>query len=139
MLAGVEDLELAERADRARDQHVPARDVARLAREADARRVDRLELVLEVLRRQLAPVGAERVRLDQLGPRADVARVHGDDALGRAQVRLLGAAQARRHPREQRSQAAVGHDRRPVAQALEEVRHALESRQAQNQVEWSTH
>ena len=115
MLTAVEDLELAERADRARDQHVTARDVARLAREADARRVDRLELVVEVLRRQLAPVGAERVRLDQLGPGADVARVHRDDALGCPQVRLFRTAEARRHAREQRSEAAVGHDRWPAA------------------------
>ena len=94
VLAGVEHLELAERADRAGDQHVPAGDLARLAREADGGRVDRLELVLEQLRRQLAPVGAEGVGLDQLGAGADVARVHRDDALGGAQVRLLGAAQA---------------------------------------------
>ena len=139
VLAGVEDLELAERADRARDQHVAARDLARLAREADARGVDRLELVLEELRRQLAPVGAERVRLDQLGPGADVARVHRDHALGRPQVRLLGAAQAGRRAREQRSHAAVGHDRRPAAQSLEEIRHASSLGTARNQVKWSTH
>ena len=45
--------------------------------------------------RELAPVGAERVRLDQLGARVDEAEVQRDDALGRAEVRLLGRAQAR--------------------------------------------
>ena len=95
MLACVEHLELAERADRAGDQHVPARHVTGLARETHGRRVDRLELVLEQLRGELAPVGAERVGLDQLGACADVARVDGDDALGRPEVRLLGTAQGR--------------------------------------------
>ena len=75
-------------------------DLARLAREPHGRRVDPLELVLEEQRRQLAAVGAEAVRLDQLGAGIDVARVDGDDALGRAQVRLLRAAEAAgRRPR----------------------------------------
>ena len=139
VLARVEHLELAERADRAGDQHVAAGDVARLARQADARRVDRLELVIEELRRQLAPVGAEGVRLDQLGAGADVARVHRDHALGRAQVRLLGAAQAGRRPGQQRTHAAVGHDRRAAAQSLEEVRHPPSLLAARNQAVWSTH
>ncbi len=105
------------------DQHVAPGDVARLARQADARRVDRLELVLEQLARQLAAVGAEGVRLDQLGSGADVARVHRDHALGCAQVRLLGTAQSGRRPDQERTHAAVGHDRRAGAQPLEEVRH----------------
>ena len=50
--------------------------------------------------RELRPVRAERVRLDQLGARADVAEVDVDDALGRAEVRLLRAAQARDRARE---------------------------------------
>ena len=51
VLARVEHLQLAERPDRAGDQHVTAGDVARLAGQADARGVDRLELVLEQLPR----------------------------------------------------------------------------------------
>ena len=124
LLGGVEPLDVADRADRAGDEDVRARHLARLAREAHRRRVDPLELVLEEVRRQLAPVGAERVRLDQLGAGADEARVQRDDALGRAQVRLLGAAQARHGAGDQRAHAAVGHDRRPRAQAfLEAARH----------------
>ena len=69
----VEHLELAERPDRAGDEHVAAGDLARLAREPHAGAVDRLELVLEEVLRELRPVGAERVRLDQLGAGADVA------------------------------------------------------------------
>ena len=128
VLARVEHLELAERADRTGDQHVPARHLACLACEAHRGRVDRLELVIELLRRQLAAVGAERVRLDQLGTRTDVARVHGDDALGRPQVRLLGAPQAGCCAGEQRAHAAVGHDRRARAEPFEEVRHSAECR-----------
>ena len=45
------------------------------------------------MRRELAPVRAERVRLDQLGARVDEADVQRDDRIGRAQVRLLGGAQ----------------------------------------------
>ena len=63
------------------------------------------------MRRELAPVGAERVRLDQLGAGADEARVQRHDALRRAQVRLLGAAQARDGARDERAHAAVGDDR----------------------------
>ncbi len=123
VLARVEHLELAERPDRAGDQHVTAGDIARLACQADARRVDRLELVLEELACQLAAVGAEGVRLDQLGTGADVARVHGDHALGRAEVRLLRATQPGRRADQERPHAAVGHDRRAGAQSLEEIRH----------------
>ena len=123
MLARVEHLQLAERPDRAGDQHVTAGDVACLAGQADARRVDRLELVLEQLPGQLAAVGAEGVRLDQLGAGPDVARVHRDHALGCAQVRLLGAAETGRRPDQERSHPTVGHDGRAGAQPLEEVRH----------------
>ena len=124
LLGGVEPLDVADRADRAGDVDVRARHLPRLAREAHRRRVDPLELVLEEVPRELAPVGAERVRLDQLGAGADEARVEGDDALGRAQVRLLGAAQPRHGAGDQRAHAAVGHDRRPRAQAfLEAARH----------------
>ena len=47
-------VQLAQRADRAGDEDVAAGDLARLARELHARRVDALELVLEVVRRELA-------------------------------------------------------------------------------------
>ena len=71
-----EDLELPERADRARDEDVPSRHFARLACEAHAGRVDLLERVVEQQPRQLAPVRPEGVRLDQLRARGDVPRVH---------------------------------------------------------------
>ena len=46
------------------------------------------------MRGELAAVGAERVRLDQVGAGLDEAGVELDDGLGRAEVRLLGAAKA---------------------------------------------
>ena len=92
MLGVVEALDLAERADRAGDEDVGARDLARLAGEPHRGRVDPLELVLEEVRGELAAVGAEGVRLDQLGAGADEARVQRDDALRRPQVGFLGAA-----------------------------------------------
>ncbi len=64
---------LAERADRARDEDVAARDVARVACELHAGLVDRLDVVLEVVRAELAPVRSEGVRLDQVGTGADEA------------------------------------------------------------------
>ena len=90
VLVDVEHLELAQRPDRAGDEDVAARDLARLAGEPHGSRVDALEVVAEAVRGELAPVGAERVRLDQLGARADVARVHGDHALGRARFASSG-------------------------------------------------
>ena len=120
--------ELAERADRAGDEDVRARDLARLAGQPDAGGVDPLQLVLEEVAGQLAAVRPERVRLDQLGAGEDEARVEGDDALGSAQVRLFGAADPRHGLREERAHAAVGDDRRPVAEALfEAARHPLDS------------
>ena len=98
LVGGVEPLDLADRADRAGDVDVGARDLPCLAGQAHRRRVDPLELVLEEVVGELAPVGAERVRLDQLGAGADEARVQRDDALRRAQVRLLGTAQPRTAP-----------------------------------------
>ena len=71
-------------------------------------------------RGELAPVGAEGVRLDQVGARVDEADVERDDGLRRAQVRLLGGAQARARRRDQRAHAAVGHDRRPVGEPAQE-------------------
>src|SRR5439155_14359646 len=71
---------LAERADRSGDEHVLARDLAGVAGELHRGRVDVLEVVLEVMVRELAAVRAERVRLDELGARSyetDVERDHG--------------------------------------------------------------
>ena len=118
---------LGQRPDRACDEDVLPRDLARVARALDARADDRLELVLEVEPGQLAPVRAERVRLDQLGPGPDEAQVRRDDALGRADVRLLGAAQARHGAREQRAHAAVADDHGPARQALEEPAHSAQA------------
>ena len=116
--------DVAERPDRAGDQHLRARDLPRLAGDLHRLRVDALDLVLEEARGQLAPVGAEGVRLDQLGSRADEADVQREHALGRADVRLLGAAQPRNRARDQGSHAAVAADRRAAREALEEgVRH----------------
>ena len=72
------------------DEDVAPGHLAGLAGEADARRDDLLELVLEVVARQLPAVRAERVRLDQLGARADEADVQRDDGVRGAEVRLLG-------------------------------------------------
>ncbi len=71
--------------------------------------------------RQLVPVRPERVRLDQLGAGVDEAEVQRDDGLGRAEVRLLGAAQARDGRGEHDPHAAVGDDRGPGAQAVGEA------------------
>jgi hypothetical protein len=81
---------LAGGADRPADEHVAAGDLARVARELHARRVDALHVVREVVLRQLATVRAERVRLDQLGSGVDEADVDGDHGLRRPQVRFLG-------------------------------------------------
>ena len=106
--------QIAQRADRPGDEDLPAGDLPCLARELHACAVDPLELVLEVLLGQFPPVCAERVRLDQVGPGADEARVQGDDALRRADVRLLGAAESRHGARDQYPHAAVGDDDRPA-------------------------
>ena len=96
-LGGIEaaQLDVAERPDRAGDEDVAPRDLARLARDAHGGGVDRLRLLREEVARELAAVRAERVRLDELGAGVDVAEVHAEHALGRAEVRLLGAAQSR--------------------------------------------
>ena len=119
-----DDRAFAERADRAGDQHVRARHLARLARELDAFAVDPRDVVVEEPCRELRAVRPERVRLDQLGARLDVADVYRHDDLGRDEVRLLGCAQpARRSARDQRAHAPVGDDRRPRREAVEEPAH----------------
>jgi hypothetical protein len=118
------ELDVAERADRARDEDVPPGDLARLAGDADRGGVDLLELVGEVLARELRPVRAEGVRLDQLGARPDVTEMHLEHALGRAEVRFLGAAQPGDGAREQGAHAAVGDDRRLLGEPLLETAHA---------------
>ena len=90
-----------------------------------------LELVLEEVLGELRAVRAERVRLDQLGARADVAEVHVDDALRRTQVRLFRTAKAGHGAREQRAHAAVRDDRRARGEPLEEPRHARSLRSAE--------
>ena len=82
-------------------------------------------LVREEVARELAAVRAERVRLDELGAGVDVAEVHVEHALGRAEVRLLRAAQPRDGAREQRAHAAVGDDRRPGGETFEEAAHGV--------------
>src|SRR5439155_29429 len=62
---------LAEGADGAGDEDVAAGNLARLAGELDAAGVDLVQLVFEVVRGELAPVRAERVRLDQVGAALD--------------------------------------------------------------------
>ncbi len=85
-------LQLAEGADRAGDEHVPAGHLSRFAGELDGGRVDCVQVILEVVRGELPAVGAEGVRLDQVGAGGDEAGVQLDDGLGRAQVGLLGHA-----------------------------------------------
>ena len=122
---------LSARPDRPADEDLAAGDLACLAGELHPGRVDLLEVVLEEVLGQLGSVRAERVRLDQLGPGVDEADVHRDDRVGGAQVRLLGAAQARHGGREHDSHAAVGDDRRPGAQAVGEAPgHGTERNQA---------
>ena len=71
----------AERADRAGDIDLVARRVPRQLRSLQ---VDRVHLVGQPERAELDPVRAERVRLDHVGPGADVGVVHLAD-----QIRFL--------------------------------------------------
>ena len=120
VLLRIETLVLAERADRGCDEDIAARYLARLARQSHRGRIDPLELVLQEVRGELAPVGAERVRFDHVRTGADEARMERYDALRRAQIRLLRAAQPRHGARDQRPHAAVGDERGAVPQALGE-------------------
>src|ERR671923_27568 len=98
-----------------------ANSSVRLACELHAGAVDPLELVLEVVLRELVAVGAERVRLDQVGAGADEARVQGDDAIRRAQVGLLWTPQSRDCAGNENAHAAVPDDDRPAGQTLLEA------------------
>ena len=113
----------AERADRPGDEDVRAGHLTRVARDLHRGLVDRRDLVLEVVLGELAPVRAEGVRLDDVRAGADEAEVEREDALGRADVRLLGAAEPRDGARDERAHAAVADERRAVREALEEPAH----------------
>ena len=116
--------DLTERADRAPDEHVSARQLPCLPGQLHRRRVDPLQVVLEVMGRELPTVRAERVRLDQLRAGVDEAHVQGDDGLRSAQIRLLRRAQPRHRRGQQRPHPAVRDDRQSLAQtALEPSGH----------------
>src|SRR5204863_1372372 len=70
---------------------------------------------------ELAPVGAERVGLDQLCAGIDEAHVQRHDGLGGAQVRLLGSPEPWHGCGQQCSHAAVADDRRPGLEPVEEA------------------
>ena len=116
--------QVAERPDRAGDEHRLPGDVARLPRKAHAGLEDLLEPVVEELGRELAPVGAERVRLDQLGAGADEPEVDSDDGLGSLEIRLLGAAKPGHRRGDERAGAAVGDDHAAFVEPLLRPAHA---------------
>ena len=68
------------------------RALGRLLREADPRPVDLLHLAGQAGLRQFQPVGAERVGLDEIDPRLDVAAVNLLDEVRVGQVQLVEAA-----------------------------------------------
>ena len=90
--------ELAQWTDRAGDEDVAPGDLTSLARQLDRGAVDRLDLVLEVMRGQLAAVRAERIGLDQVGAGVDEADVEGDDRFGSAEIGLPGSGDAAPRP-----------------------------------------
>jgi hypothetical protein len=113
-----------EGSDRARDEKVCPGDLPRLARKLDPSLDDLLQPFVEELGGQLAAVRTERVRLDQLGPRPDEARMDADDRLGRLQGRLLGTAQPRNGRRQEGSRAPVCHENPIRLEALFQSAHA---------------
>ena len=112
---------LAERADRAGDEHVAADGFPRLTRQLDRGRVDRLELVLEKVFCELAPVRAEAVRLDQVCAGVDEADVERDHGVRRPQIRLFRTAKARHGARDESAHAAVADDHGAVRKAFFEA------------------
>ena len=113
----------AERPDRAGDEHVGAGHLACVARDLDGSLVDRRDVVLEVVLGELAAVGAERVRLDDVGAGADEAEVEREDALRCPDVGLLGTAQTCDRARDERPHPAVADERRSRRESLEEAAH----------------
>ena len=113
-------VDVAERPDRARDEDVSARDFSSLACQLHAGAHDGLEFVFEEMLCELRTARTERVRLDEVGPGADVPEMNFEDALGCAQVRLFRAAQPRDGTRKERTHAAVRDDRRSGPEPLEE-------------------
>ena len=115
----------AERADRAGDEDVRAGDLARVPRNLHRRLVHRGDVVLEVVLRELAAVGSERVRLDHVRAGPDEAEVEREHALGRPQVRLLGAAEARHRARDERAHSSVAHEGWAGCESLDEAAHGV--------------
>ncbi len=113
--------EVAEGADRAADIDVAAGDLARLARELHRGAVDRGDVVLEEVPSELAAIGAEGVRLDQVRARSDEPEVQRDHALGRAEVRFLGAAEPGHRRGDEHAHAAVADERRSFAESFDEA------------------
>ena len=113
----------AEWADRPGDEDVRAGHLAGVARDLHCGLVDRRDVVLEVLLGELAAVRTEGVRLDDVRAGADEAEVQREHALGRADVRLLGAAQPGDGARDERAHPAVADERGAVREALEKPAH----------------
>ena len=112
----VEHLELAERADRAGDHHVAAGDVARLAGEADAGRVDRLELVVEAAWPR-ACAGWRRTCSSRSARRRRRCSSRGRRRRSRARRRFASSGSAGRgRAGEERTHAAVRDDRRAATE-----------------------
>ena len=75
---------------------------------------------------QLAPVGPEGVRLDQVGAGVDEADVEGDDGLWRTEICLLGRPQPGHGGGDQGAHPAVRDDRRTGLQTCQKsVRHGV--------------
>ena len=115
---GLAHAKLAQRPDRAGDEDIAAGHLAGVAGQLDGGAVDLFELVLEVMRGELAAVGPERVRLDHVRAGLDEADMELDDGLWGAEVRLLGDAHAGGGARDEDAHAAVGDERRGRSRAV---------------------
>ena len=116
-----------QRADGAGDEHVRPGHLPRVPCDLHGSLVDRGDLVLEVVLRELAAVCAERVRLDEVRAGTDEAEVQREDALRCAEVRLLGAAQPRYRARDERAHPAVADEGCPARESFEEPAHRAAS------------
>ncbi len=135
----MESPDLAEGADRPCDEHVLPRDLTGVPGDLHRGFVDHGDVVLEVVLCELSSVCAERVRLDELCAGADEPEVEREDALGGAQIGLLGAAEPRNGARDEHAHTAVGHDRGPLRKTLEEpVGHPRQSK-CRGEARSSTH